>query len=363
MRTMIADRGMGEPISLGAALAAGKKVAPDVTGLLAEDHRTVLGWFAWYESAADPEVKLRVTRSICKALRAHMAAEEEFFYPEAQRHIGDEELIERSLREHQGAKALLDRLEAAAAADATHADLMRELRAEIEAHVHEEEAQLFPKVRATDMDRYDVGRAAAARRVERLFELADGARTAPQRNGQPVKEHPVMAISKDVARRYFIVGAKNAHATAKEGRKMVDLQIKRLQHYPRLKEKLESHAKEKDAQLQRLETILDAVGEKPSAVKDTAMALIANMGSMANAAAGDEVLKSSFAMLGLAKAGAAAYETLILCGEAAGIQEALRPLQQCLSEERGMGAFIEENLRGVGMGFLQLESEGAPASR
>src|SRR5690606_16878656 len=81
-KTMSADRGMGEPISLGAALAAGKKVPPDVTNLLAEDHEVVLGWFDWYEQADDPKVRERVARRISMALRAHMAGEEEIFYPE-----------------------------------------------------------------------------------------------------------------------------------------------------------------------------------------------------------------------------------------------------------------------------------------
>src|SRR5690606_7421842 len=100
------------------------------------------------------------------------------------------------------------------------------------------------------------------------------------------------------------------------------------------------------------------------AIKDTAMTLAANLSTAANAATSDEVLKNSFAMLGLAKAEAAAYESLILFGQAAGLDaKSLRPLQQCLSEERGMAAFIEENLRGTGMGFLQLESQGTNASR
>ena len=93
------------------------------------------------------------------------------------------------------------------------------------------------------------------------------------------------------------------------------------------------------------------------------MTLMANVSATTNAASGDEVLKNSFAMLGLAKAEAAAFETLILFGEAAGARDALRPLQKCLSEERGIAAFIEENLRGTGMGFLQLESEGRQAKR
>ena len=362
---MIADRGMGEPISLGAALVAGKKVAPDVTSLLMEDHRVVLGWFAWYEKAQDTDTKENVTLEICKALRAHMAAEEEVFYPEAQRQTGDDELIKRSLQEHQAAKGLIDRLEAATTIDSTHADLMRELRAEIEAHIDEEEAELFPEVRDSDMDRFEVGRAAAARRADRLFELVEAERPMSSKaKAQRVKEYPVMQqISPDVARRYYIIGLKNAHATVKNGQKMTDMQVKRLEHYPRLKEKLTSHLEEKDAQLQRLEKLLRSSGEKPSAMKDAAMALSANISGKTAAASGDEVIKNSFAMLGLAKAEAAAFETLILFAEAAGINDALRPLQECLSEERGMAAFIEENLRGVGMGFLQLESQGAQASR
>ncbi|HET8696078.1 MAG TPA: hypothetical protein VFO94_01255 [Gammaproteobacteria bacterium] len=76
MKTLIADAGRGEPISLRAALMTGKKVAPDATKLLAEDHRTVLGWFAWYEQSRDPATRAVLCRRICAALRAHMAAEE-----------------------------------------------------------------------------------------------------------------------------------------------------------------------------------------------------------------------------------------------------------------------------------------------
>ena len=365
MRTMIADRGMGEPISLGAALASGKKTPPDVLNLLIDDHRVVLGWFAWYEQVPDPKVRQRVADRIFKALRAHMAGEEEIFYPEAARAIGDDELVNRALEEHKAARGLVDKLESTRIADRAHAELMHELRAEIEAHVDEEENELFPKVRESGLERYEIGGALAARRVDHLLEQLAPSRPARGRRApQPIKEYPVMQISEDVARKYFVTGLKNAHAAAKNGRTMVDKQLGRLKHYPRLKERLETHVKEKDAQLQRLEKLLEAQGESPSAIKDTAMTLAANLSSAANAATGDEVLKNSFAMLGLAKAEAAAYESLILFGQAAGLDaKSLRPLQQCLSEERGMAAFIEENLRGMGMGFLQLESQGANASR
>ena len=74
------------------------------------------------------------------------------------------------------------------------------------------------------------------------------------------------------------------------------------------------------------------------------------------------MIKNSFATLAQAKYEAAAFETLILFAAAAGENQALRPLQQSLSESRGLAAFVEENLRATGMRFLQLRSRGAEAS-
>lgn len=171
-----------------------------------------------------------------------------------------------------------------------------------------------------------------------------------------------MAISEDTARSAFITGLKNSHAAARECRTMIEAQTKRLESYPDIRERLELHMREKDSQLERLERILAGMGEKSSALKDAAMSAMAAVGNVANAAAGDEVLKNSMALLALAKFEAAGYETLLLFGEAAGAADSLRPLQQCLSEERAMASFVEDNLRATGMRYLQLRSEGRQAS-
>jgi ferritin-like metal-binding protein YciE/hemerythrin superfamily protein len=355
MRTHIADRGRGEPISLGAALLAGKKVPPDVTQLLMDDHRVVLGWFRWYQQTEDGDVKLRLARRIFKALRAHMAAEEEILYAAA-RVQTKTELVERAQHEHDEAKALMERLESARSADEAHTRSMVELESEIRAHVDEEEADLFPAVRETDIDLYAVGRSVAARRVDHLFHATAGSETDQQ------KEYPNMQISQDEARDFFIMGLKNAHGTASQARTMAKAQVKRLEQYPDLKRRFEAHVREKDAQLERLEGILSSCGEKPSTVKDTIASALATAASAADSAASDEIIKNGFNALALAKYEGAAYETLILFAEAAGEHGAMRPLQQSLSEQRGMAAFVEENLRPTGMRFLQLRSEGAQAS-
>lgn len=385
MRTLVADRGTGEPISLGAALLAGKKVPPDAMGFLAEDHRVVLGWFDWYAACEDRARADWIAGNITKALRAHMAGEEEIFYPEARRLTGDKQLVARSIEEHAGAKALMDEIEDAEP-EADRDEIVQALATEIKRHVTEEETELFPQVEETSMARYVVGAALATRRVDHLFKqthaakvggsarsasldtpasAADGGRdvaesSAPQ--GGQLEEFPTMAISQDTARSAFITGLKNSHAAARECRTMIEAQTKRLDSYPDLRERLELHMREKDGQLERLEKILDGLGESRSALKDAAMTMMASIGNVANAAAGDEVLKNSMALLALAKFEAAGYETLLLFGEAAGAGKSLRALQECLSEERAMASFVEDNLRATGMRFLQLSSEGRQAS-
>lgn len=379
MRTLVADRGTGEPISLGAALLTGKKVPPDVMGLLEEDHRVVLGWFYWYAQCEEGTRAGWVARNIVMALRAHMAGEEEIFYPEARRVMGDERLVARAIEEHAGAKALMDEIEDAPP-DEVDDEPVQALETEIRRHVTEEETELFPQVEQAALARYAVGAAFATRRVDHLFKQKHAAKaggsarsasldapssavdvdTAPQ--GGQLEEFPTMAISQDTARSAFITGLKNSHAAAHQCRTMIEAQTKRLESYPDIRERLEQHMREKDDQLERLETILEDMGENRSGLKDAAMSVMAGIGNVANAAAGDEVLKNSMALLGLAKVEAAGYETLLLFGEAAGALEALRPLQQCLSEERAMACFVEENLRATGMRFLQLSSEGRQAS-
>ncbi|HEY8518937.1 MAG TPA: DUF892 family protein [Gammaproteobacteria bacterium] len=356
MRTLIADRGMGEPISLGAALVAGKKVPPDATQLLMEDHRVVLGWFEWYEEAEDESTKGRIAKSICMALRAHMAAEEEILYPGAQMQTQQAELVERARQEHEGARRIMAQIERGDGG-ADRDDLVRRLEAEIRTHVDEEETELFPAVRGSPMDLYAVGRAVAARRVDSLFE--QNAKTPAERE---LKEYPNMQISQDEARDFFILGLKNCHATASQGRSMVEAAAKRMENYPSLRQKLQSHLGEKNAQIERLERLLHSVGESPSALKDAAMKAAASAMTLASTASDDEVIKNGFALLAQSKYEAAAYETLLLFAEAAGETAALKPLQKCLSEERGMAAFVEENLRATGMRFLQLRSQGAQAS-
>jgi hemerythrin superfamily protein len=167
MDTTMTDRPSADPISLGDSLLLGKKVPPDVVGLLVEDHRTVSGWFAWYAEETSREQKSRILAGILRALTAHMAAEEEIFYPEAARATGERELVDHAIAEHEHARSIMAQLQLDLERPAE--SLVLQLRDEIAMHVREEEGQLFPRVLASRMDRYAVGALVAARRADVLF--------------------------------------------------------------------------------------------------------------------------------------------------------------------------------------------------
>lgn len=168
-----------DPISPAAALMAGKKVAPDATLLLEQDHRKVTSYFLAYQAASDSRVKLLLVAHICIELEAHARLEEEIFYPAAREATGDDELLEHALEEHAEAKKMIAELRGAAGEGKTRDDLVTKLQKAIEDHVEEEETQLFAELRATDLDLYALGRRMAARRPEVFAELT-GRPAVPQ---------------------------------------------------------------------------------------------------------------------------------------------------------------------------------------
>lgn len=348
---LVIDRGCAEPISLGAALLAGKKVAPDILDFLAEEHRTVFGWFEWYEAETQDGRRAWVAATLAKLVAAHMLVEEEIFYPSAVYAIGDRSLIDRAIREHAEARTLIARLgEAGSDTDA----LMRDLKARIEQHVMEEETEIFPRVRRSGLDLYRLGRHAAARRSDFLFQLI------PVKTPQP-EETPPMVIAQQDARELLVIGLRNVHGIARQGRALIEAQERRVEKYPEIKAKLQTHLAEKDSQLQRVDDLLNALGEQSSTVKDAAGAVMGAASGLTAALADDEILKASFALYGLVNFEAAAYETLLVMAEAAGQTEAMPPLQKSLSEERAMAAFIVENLRSTSLRYMHLRSQGVTA--
>jgi hypothetical protein len=148
----------------------------DATHLLAEDHRKVEGLFEQYEKAGGDGRKEKLARQICTELKVHSMIEEEIFYPALRGKISDDDLDEAYV-EHDGAKMLINEIEAGSPdGDDFYDAKVKVLQEQIEHHVEEEEksrGNLFQQARATDVDLEALGRQMAARKEE-LMRLAEG---------------------------------------------------------------------------------------------------------------------------------------------------------------------------------------------
>jgi ferritin-like metal-binding protein YciE len=166
----------------------------------------------------------------------------------------------------------------------------------------------------------------------------------------------------DSVRDVFVVGLRNAHAMEVQARELMERQIERTSDYPAVQSKLIEHLRETEAQLKRIEGCLDACGESASTLKDTAQSIAANVMAMTHAMAGDEILKNTFANNGFENFEIAAYKSLLVLAELAGIPQAKSSLLQSLKEEQAMAKWVDENVEKVTADYLKNEGIRAEAA-
>jgi hemerythrin superfamily protein len=153
-------------------MVADKKL--DATQLLTQDHREVEELFEKFEKASGDGAKERLARQICTELKIHTMIEEELFYPALRGKIDDADLDE-AMVEHDGAKVLVNDIEAGEPSDEFYDAKVKVLQEEIEHHVREEEKMqdnMFTQARKTDVDLDALGEQMAARKAE-LQRLAE----------------------------------------------------------------------------------------------------------------------------------------------------------------------------------------------
>lgn len=126
----------------------------DAIALLKADHRKVEELFAQFEKADGAADKQQLARQICVELKVHTMIEEEIFYPAFRGKIEDDTLDEAYV-EHDGAKVLVNDIEAGSPGDDFYDAKVTVLSEEIKHHVHEEEMPsegMFAQCRKTDVD-------------------------------------------------------------------------------------------------------------------------------------------------------------------------------------------------------------------
>jgi hemerythrin superfamily protein len=141
----------------------------DAIALLKQDHREVEELFEQFEKAKGEGRKQKLAQQICLELTVHAKIEEEIFYPACEGKI-DEDDIKEAYVEHDGAKLLINEIEAGDGQSDEYFDSkVKVLQEQIEHHIKEEESgkeSIFSQIRAADIDLKVLGEQMAARKAE-----------------------------------------------------------------------------------------------------------------------------------------------------------------------------------------------------
>ena len=126
---------------------------PDALRMLKDDHDKVKGLFEKFESARrDDKKKGEIAQTICQELTVHTQLEEEIFYPAVREAIDDEDVMNEAVVEHGSAKDLIAEIEKMSPDEDMFDAKVKVLGEFVNHHIREEQNEMFPQVRKTDLD-------------------------------------------------------------------------------------------------------------------------------------------------------------------------------------------------------------------
>ncbi len=157
----------------------------DAIALLKQDHRTVSALFEEFEKAEEEE-QSAIAQRVCQLLTVHATIEEELLYPAAKQAFEDEEsedLVNEAEVEHGSAKELIAKIEGMTSDDEHFKATVKVLGEYIKHHVKEEEGELFPELKKTELDLKELG----GRLADRKFALMEQMGIEEEAEPQPRK--------------------------------------------------------------------------------------------------------------------------------------------------------------------------------
>lgn len=138
--------------------------AVDATELLHEDHKLMSGLFESYEKASTKVMKKKLVSQICMELNVHIQLEEEIFYPAIKQAMKDHDLVPEAIVEHATLTSLITQVEGVEPDGEMFDAKVKVLCEYVQHHVKEEEAEMFPKAKATQLDMMALGGQMLARK-------------------------------------------------------------------------------------------------------------------------------------------------------------------------------------------------------
>jgi hemerythrin-like domain-containing protein len=155
-------------------MAKGKKAAGAIE-MLKEDHDKVKKSFKEFEKLdrEDTATLEQLVRATCEELKIHTTLEEEIFYPAVREAIEDEDIMNEAQVEHDTAKILIEQLETMGADDPNFHATFTVLGEYVRHHVKEEEDEMFPQAKKTDLDFEELAEQMKVRKTELMGEMQE----------------------------------------------------------------------------------------------------------------------------------------------------------------------------------------------
>lgn len=124
----------------------------DALSILKKDHGKVQKIFQDFDKAQDEATKQKLVETACNELTIHAQVEEEIFYPAARQALGDGKLLDEASVEHESAAQLINKLQEMQPGQSKYEAVFTVLGEYVNHHIKEEEDELFPKIKKSDLD-------------------------------------------------------------------------------------------------------------------------------------------------------------------------------------------------------------------
>ena len=151
------------------------KTSTDAIDLLKQDHDRVEKTFKEFEKMdrQDAEACRELIGRVCEDLTVHTTLEEEIFYPAVREAIDDEDLMNEAAVEHETARMLIEQLQNMGPDDPNYFATFTVLGEYVLHHVKEEEGEMFPEVKKTDLDLEELGGRMRARMEDLMGDMEE----------------------------------------------------------------------------------------------------------------------------------------------------------------------------------------------
>ncbi|UPG87648.1 DUF892 family protein [Luteibacter aegosomatis] len=157
---------------------------------------------------------------------------------------------------------------------------------------------------------------------------------------------------------------RDAHAMEQQAEQMLKAQASRIEHYPKLKARIEQHLQETLGQQRLLEGCLARHDTKGSVAKDLMGKVMAFGQAAGGAVNSDEIVKGAIAGYVFENLEIATYTTLRAAALAVGDTETVRVCDEILPQERAMAEWLLDHLPELTDDFLARDvTPGVEAKR